>query len=70
MATHWQPIPIFFPENPMERGAWQVMVHRVANSWTRLKLFSMHTCTVYIYICVCRHTHMRAHTHAHRDMLC
>ena len=24
-------------ENPMDRGAWQAMVHRVAKSWTRLK---------------------------------
>ena len=24
-------------ENPMDRGAWQVTVHRVAKSWTRLK---------------------------------
>ena len=24
-------------ENPMDRGAWQATVHRVANSWTRLK---------------------------------
>ena len=23
--------------NPMERGAWQATVHRVAQSWTRLK---------------------------------
>ena len=24
-------------ENPMDRGAWQATVQRVANSWTRLK---------------------------------
>ena len=24
-------------ENPMDRGAWQAMVHRVTNSWTQLK---------------------------------
>ena len=29
-------------ENPMDRGAWRAMVHRVAKSWTRLKWFSMH----------------------------
>ena len=23
-------------ENPMDRGAWQVTVHRVTKSWTRL----------------------------------
>ena len=25
------------PENPMDRGAWQAIVHRVAKSWTQLK---------------------------------
>ena len=30
-------------ENPMDRGAWQATVHRVAKSWTRLKQLSMHT---------------------------
>ena len=24
-------------ENPMDRGAWQVIVHEVAKRWTRLK---------------------------------
>ena len=27
----------------MDRGAWQAMVHRVAKSRTRLKLFSTHS---------------------------
>ena len=27
-------------ENPMDRGAWQATVRRVAKSWTRLKTFS------------------------------
>ena len=27
---------------PKDRGAWWAMVHRVAKSWTRLKLLSMH----------------------------
>ena len=26
----------------MARGAWRATVHRVAQSWTRLKLLSMH----------------------------
>ena len=30
-------------ENPMDRGAWQATVHRVAKSWTRLTRVSMHT---------------------------
>ena len=29
-------------ENPMDRGAWQDMVHRVAKSWTHLNWLSMH----------------------------
>ena len=24
-------------ENPMDRGAWQVTVHKVAENWTQLK---------------------------------
>ena len=29
-------------ENPMDRGAWQVTVQKVAKSWTWLKQLSMH----------------------------
>ena len=29
-------------ENPMNRGAWQTIVHRVTNSWTWLKWLSTH----------------------------
>ena len=29
-------------ENPMDRGAWQVIVHRVTKSRTRLKQLSTH----------------------------
>ena len=29
-------------ENPMDRGAWQATVHRVAKRWTRLKRLRMH----------------------------
>ena len=34
--------------NPMDRGAWQAIVHRVAQSWTRLKQLSMHAYDVFI----------------------
>ena len=36
--------PLQYPclENPMDRGAWQATVHRVAKSQTRLKQLSMH----------------------------
>ena len=40
----WQPIPVSL-ENPKDRGAWQVIVHRVAKSWTRMKRLSMHVGT-------------------------
>uniref|UniRef100_A0AC11E9P4 Solute carrier family 66 member 2 n=1 Tax=Ovis aries TaxID=9940 RepID=A0AC11E9P4_SHEEP len=30
-------------ENPMDRGAWRAIVHRVAKSWTPLKRLSLHT---------------------------
>ena len=32
-------------ENPMDKGAWQVTVHRITKSQTRLKQLSMHTHT-------------------------
>ena len=38
----WQPIPVFLPENPMDRGAWQAIVHGAAKSWTQLKRLSRH----------------------------
>ena len=30
-------------ENPMDREAWQAMVHLVSKSWTQLKQLSMHS---------------------------
>ena len=33
-------------ENPMDRGAWQATVHRVAQSWPQMKKLSMHTYTI------------------------
>ena len=32
-------------ENPMDKGAWQVTVHRITKSQTRRKQLSMHTHT-------------------------
>ena len=34
-------------ENPMDKGAWWATVHRVAESWTRLKWLS----TIYLALC-------------------
>ena len=45
----WQPTPVFLPENPLDRGAWQVTVHRVAKRQTRLKPLS----TAHIYTIFC-----------------
>ena len=36
----WQPIPVFLPGNPMDRGAWKATVHGVAKSRTRLSDFT------------------------------
>ena len=34
---HGNPLQYSYLENPMDRGAWRAIVHRVAQSWTRLK---------------------------------
>ena len=39
----WRLTLVFLLENPMDRGAWWVIVHRVAKSQTRLKWLSTHT---------------------------
>ena len=39
---HGNPLQYSCLENPMDRGAWQTTVHRVANSRTRLKWLSTH----------------------------
>ena len=36
-------------KNPKDRGAWQATVHRVAQSWTWLKWYGMHTCLGQVY---------------------
>ena len=42
---HGNPLQYSCLENPMDRGAWQATVHRVANSQTQLKQLSTDTCT-------------------------
>ena len=39
---HGNPLQSFCLENPMDRGAWQAIVHRVAQSWTWPKWLSRH----------------------------
>ena len=46
-----QPIPVFLPGNPTDRGAWQATVHGVAKCPTQLKQLSMHTHTRVLYVC-------------------
>ena len=41
VAWHGTPPQYSWLENPMDRGAWQVTVHAVTESWTRLKQLSM-----------------------------
>ena len=41
---HCCPLQYSCLENPSVRGAWWATVHRVAQSWTRLKQLSMHAC--------------------------
>ena len=41
---HGSPLQRSCLENPVDRGAWWAAVHGVAQSWTRLKLLSMHAC--------------------------
>ena len=36
---HGNPLQYLRLENPMDRGAWQAMVHRVANSWMQLSMY-------------------------------
>ena len=43
-GRHDNPLQYSCPENPMDRGAWWAMVHRVTKSQTWLKLLSTHTC--------------------------
>ena len=37
---HGNPLQYSCLENPMYRGAWEAMVHRVAKIWTQLKQLS------------------------------
>ena len=41
-GEHNNPFQYSCLENPMDRGAWQAIAHRVANSRTQVKQCSMH----------------------------
>ena len=42
-GEHGNPLQYSCLENPVDRGAWWLMVHRVTKSWTQLKRISTHT---------------------------
>ena len=42
-GVHGSPLQKSCLENPVDRGAWRAIVHRVAKSWTQLKWLNMHT---------------------------
>ena len=42
---HGNPLQYTCLENPLNRGAWQATVHRVAKNWTPLKRQHTHTHT-------------------------
>ena len=44
---HGNPLLYSCLENPMDRGAWQAMVHRVLKSWTQLKRIGTNVTNVY-----------------------
>ena len=43
-GKHTNPLQYSFLENPVDRGAWQATVNRVAKSQTRLKQLHIHAC--------------------------
>ena len=48
----WQPTPVFLPENPMDRAAWQAIIHRASKSQTQLKRLRMHAHSILIKLCL------------------
>ena len=46
---HGNPLQYSFLENPMDRGAWQAIVHRVKKSRMQLKRFSTHARLLQIF---------------------
>ena len=43
---HGNPLQYSRLDNPVDRGDWRTMVHRVTQSRTRLKQFRMHACEI------------------------
>ena len=52
----WKPLQYYCLENPMDRGAWWAMVHRIAKSLTQLNWLSIACICIYlmhIYLHLC-----------------
>ena len=47
-GRHGNPFQFSCLENPMDRGAWQALVHRVPKSLTQLNQLSMHAQSHYV----------------------
>ena len=58
-GCHGNPLQCSCLENPVDRGAWWVIIHRVAKSLTCLKGLSTHA-----------HTHIHMHMHTHHTHTC
>ena len=54
-------------ENPMDRGSWLAIVHRVSKSQTWLKRQLAHKC---VHMCIDTHTYIHVYTyiHTYKDM--
>ena len=50
---HGNPVQYSCLENPMNRGAWWVTVHRVTKSWTWPKRLNTNTCLTCVFVCMC-----------------
>ena len=54
---HGNPLHYSCLEDPMDKGAWQATVHRVAKSWTQLKWLS--TAQLRKDLKFCKYSHFR-----------
>ena len=63
-SREWLHTPVFLPENPMGRGAWQATVHGVTKNWTGLsdRAHTSHNKIIWnqsirkpksVYLCLC-----------------
>ena len=65
----WQPSPVSFLGNPMDRGAWWAAIHGVTKS--QIQLSHWKTSTYYVPIRkpkdieICKHIYTHTHTHTH-----